>query len=74
MIKTAVMGYGTIGPCDGDSGSKSMRDRRTGRAGDRAEVCAGSAEFRQPIADKVIHEFKFIEEDPRFRSVETMEV
>ena len=68
MIKTAVMGYGTIGSgvvevldINGSSIAKrvgepveikyvlDLRDFPGGRAGDRAEVCAGSAGVsRQP--------------------------
>lgn len=75
MIKTAVMGYGTIG-----SGVTEIlaenRDVIAAQAGQEIELkyVLDLREFPDsPIADKVIHEFKIIEEDPEVQIVvETM--
>ena len=75
MIKTAVMGYGTIG-----SGVTEIlaenRDVIAAQAGQEIELkyVLDLREFPDsPIADKVIHEFKLIEEDPEIQIVvETM--
>ena len=75
MIKTAVMGYGTIG-----SGVTEIlaenRDVIAAQAGQEIELkyVLDLREFPDsPIADKVIHEFKLIEEDPEIHIVvETM--
>lgn len=75
MIKTAVMGYGTIG-----SGVTEIlaenRDVIAAQAGQEIELkyVLDLREFPDsPIADKVIHDFKIIEEDPEVQIVvETM--
>lgn len=75
MIKTAVMGYGTIG-----SGVTEIlaenRDVIAAQAWQEIELkyVLDLREFPDsPIADKVIHEFKLIEEDPEIQIVvETM--
>ena len=75
MIKTAVMGYGTIG-----SGVTEIlaenRDVIAAQARQEIELkyVLDLREFPDsPIADKVIHEFKIIEEDPEVQIVvETM--
>ena len=75
MIKTAVMGYGTIG-----SGVTEIlaenRDVIAAQAGQEIELkyVLDLREFPDsPVADKVIHDFKIIEEDPEVQIVvETM--
>ncbi len=75
MIKTAVMGYGTIG-----SGVTEIlaenRDVIAAQAGQEIELkyVLDLREFPDsPIADKVIHDFKIIEEDSEVQIVvETM--
>ena len=75
MIGTAVMGYGTIG-----SGVTEIlaenRDVIAAQAGQEIELkyVLDLREFPDsPIADKVIHDFKIIEEDPEVQIVvETM--
>ena len=71
MIKTAVMGYGTIG-----SGVTEIlaenRDVIAAQAGQEIELkyVLDLREFPDsPIADKVIHDFKIIEEDPEIQIV-----
>lgn len=75
MIKTAIMGYGTIG-----SGVAEIQEEN------RSVICASAGqeldlkyvldlrEFPDsPVADKIVHDFKIIEEDPEVQIVvETM--
>ena len=75
MIKTAVMGYGTIGCwCCGDPGQEQGRNCKS--AGQEVELkyVLDLREFPDsPVADKIIHDFKIIEEDPEVQVVvETM--
>ena len=75
MIKTAVMGYGTIG-----SGVAEILDKNKAEiaksAGQEVELkyVLDLREFPDsPVADKIIHDFKIIEEDPEVQVVvETM--
>lgn len=75
MIKAAVMGYGTIG-----SGVAEILDQNRDviakQAGQEVELqyVLDLREFPDsPVADKIIHDFKVIEEDPEIRIVvETM--
>lgn len=75
MIKAAVMGYGTIG-----SGVAEILDQNRDviakQAGQEVELqyVLDLREFPDsPVADKIIHDFKVIEEDPGIRIVvETM--
>ena len=75
MIKTAVMGYGTIG-----SGVAEILDKNKAEiaksAGQEVELkyVLDLREFPDsPVADKIIHDFKVIEEDPEVQVVvETM--
>lgn len=75
MIKAAVMGYGTIG-----SGVAEILDQNRDviakQAGQEVEFqyVLDLREFPDsPVADKIIHDFKVIEEDPEIRIVvETM--
>ena len=75
MIKTAVMGYGTIGSGVAEI-LEGNRDVIAGQAGQEIELkyVLDLREFPEsPIADKVIHDFKMIEEDPEIQIVvETM--
>ena len=66
MIKTAVMGYGTIG-----SGVAEILDQNKAEvaksAGQEVELkyVLDLRDFPDsPVADKIIHDFKIIEEDP----------
>ena len=75
MIKTAIMGYGTIG-----SGVAEVLKENC------SEICAAAGQELElkyvldlrefpdsPVADKIVHDFKIIEEDPEVRIVvETM--
>ena len=75
MIKTAVMGYGTIG-----SGVAEILDQNKAEvaksAGQEVELkyVLDLRDFPDsPVADKIIHDFKIIEEDPEVQVVvETM--
>ena len=75
MIKTAVMGYGTIG-----SGVAEILDKNKAEiaksAGQEVELkyVLDLREFPDsPVADKIIHDFKIIEEDLEVQVVvETM--
>ena len=75
MIKTAVMGYGTIG-----SGVAEILDQNKAEvaksAGQEVELkyVLDLRDFPDsPVADKIIHDFKIIEEDPEVQvGVETM--
>ena len=75
MIKTAVMGYGTIG-----SGVAEILDQNkvevAKSAGQEVELkyVLDLRDFPDsPVADKIIHDFKIIEEDPEVQVVvETM--
>ena len=75
MIKTAVMGYGTIG-----SGVAEILDKNKAEiaksAGQEVELkyVLDLRKFPDsPVADKIIHDFKIIEEDPEVQVVvETM--
>lgn len=75
MIKTAVMGYGTIG-----SGVAEILDQNKAEvaksAGQEVELkyVLDLRDFPDsPVADKIIHDFKVIEEDPEVSIVvETM--
>ncbi|MGN0372671.1 MAG: homoserine dehydrogenase [Enterocloster sp.] len=75
MIKTAVMGYGTIGSGVTEILEKN-RDVISKRAGEDVELkyVLDLREFPDsPVADKIIHDFKVIEEDEEVRIVvETM--
>lgn len=75
MIKTAVMGYGTIGSGVAEI-LEENRDVIAAQAGQEIglKYVLDLREFPDsPIADKVIHEFKIIEEDPEVQIVvETM--
>ncbi|MCC8025266.1 MAG: homoserine dehydrogenase [Clostridium sp.] len=75
MIKTAVLGYGTIG-----SGVVEILDKNRDVIAKQAGQEVGLKyvldlrEFPDsPVADKIVHDFKLIEEDPEVRIVvETM--
>ena len=75
MIKTAVMGYGTIG-----SGVAEILEQNKAEvaksAGQEVELkyVLDLRDFPDsPVADKIIHDFKIIEEDPEVQVVvETM--
>lgn len=71
MIKVAVMGYGTIG-----SGVAEILDKNRVKiaqgAGDDVELkyVLDLREFPDsPVADKIVHDFKIIEEDPEVQIV-----
>lgn len=71
MIKAAVMGYGTIG-----SGVAEILDKNRVKiaqgAGDDVELkyVLDLREFPDsPVADKIVHDFKIIEEDPEVQIV-----
>ena len=71
MIKTAVMGYGTIG-----SGVAEILDQNKAEvaksAGQEVELkyVLDLRDFPDsPVADKIIHDFKIIEEDPEVQVV-----
>ena len=66
MIKTAVMGYGTIGSGVAEI-LEENRDVIAGQAGQEVELkyVLDLREFPDsPVADKIIHDFKILEEDP----------
>lgn len=75
MIKTAVMGYGTIGSGVAEI-LEENRDVIAGQAGQEVELkyvldLRGFPD--SPVADKIIHDFKILEEDPEIQIVvETM--
>ena len=75
MIKTAVMGYGTIGSGVAEI-LEENRDVIAGQAGQEVELkyVLDLREFPDsPVADKIIHDFKILEEDPEIQIVvETM--
>ena len=75
MIKTAVMGYGTIGSGVAEILDKN-RDVIAGQAGQEVELkyVLDLREFPDsPVADKIVHDFKVIEQDEEVKIVvETM--
>lgn len=75
MIQVAVMGYGTIGSGVAEILNKN-RERIARAAGDGVELkyVLDLREFPgSPVEDKIIHDFKVIEEDPEVQVVvETM--
>lgn len=75
MIQVAVMGYGTIGSGVAEILDKN-RERIARAAGDGVELkyVLDLREFPgSPVEDKIIHDFKVIEEDPEVQVVvETM--
>ena len=65
MIKTAVMGYGTIGSGVAEILDKN-RDVIAGQAGQEVELkyVLDLREFPDsPVADKIVHDFKVIQQD-----------
>lgn len=75
MIKTAVMGYGTIGSGVAEilEGNRDVIARQAGQEIELKYVLDLREFPESPIADKVIHDFKMIEEDPEIQIVvETM--
>ena len=71
MIKTAVMGYGTIGSGVAEILDKN-RDVIAGQAGQEVELkyVLDLREFQDsPVADKIVHDFKVIEQDEEVRIV-----
>ena len=75
MIKTAVMGYGTIGSGVAEILDKN-RDVIAGQAGQEVELkyVLDLREFQDsPVADKIVHDFKVIQQDEEVKIVvETM--
>lgn len=75
MIKTAVMGYGTIGSGVAEILDKN-RDVIAGQAGQEVELkyVLDLREFPDsPVADKIVHDFKVIQQDEEVKIVvETM--
>ena len=75
MIKTAVMGYGTIGSGVAEILDKN-RDVIASQAGQEVELkyVLDLREFPDsPVADKIVHDFKVIEQDEEVKIVvETM--
>ena len=75
MIKTAVMGYGTIGSGVAEILDKN-RDVIAGQAGQEVELkyVLDLREFPDsPVANKIVHDFKVIEQDEEVKIVvETM--
>ena len=75
MIKAAIMGYGTIGSGTAEI-LESNRDRIAAQAGQEIQLkyVLDLRDFPDsPVADKIIHDFKVIEEDEEVRIVvETM--
>ena len=74
MIKTAVMGYGTIGSGIArilDRTRQKLQKRRTQEV--ELKYILDREISDSPVADKIIHDFKIIEEDPEVQVVvETM--
>lgn len=71
MIKAAVMGYGTIGSGVAEILDKNRKKIAQG-AGDEVELkyVLDLREFPDsPVADKIVHDFKIIEEDPEVQIV-----
>ena len=75
MIKTAVMGYGTIG--SGVAEILSQNKAEVAKSAGQEVALKYVLDLRDfpdsPVADKIIHDFKIIEEDPEVQVVvETM--
>ena len=72
MIKTAVMGYGTIGSGVAEILDKN-RDVIAGQAGQEVELkyVLDLREFQDsPVADKIVHDFKVIQQDEEVKIVD----
>lgn len=75
MVQVAIMGYGTIGSGVAEILEKNRKEIAHGAGADVAlKYVLDLREFPEsPVADKIVHDFKVIEEDPEVQVVvETM--
>ena len=75
MVQVAIMGYGTIGSGVAEILEKNRKEIAHGAGADvELKYVLDLREFPEsPVADKLVHDFKVIEEDPEVQVVvETM--